>query len=696
MHKQKYKRKKVFLTSDVYLPRDISWLHFNARVLQEAMDERVPLIERIRFIGIFSNNLDEFFKVRYATIKRMGQLSKRGGRELGDVHPTELLNRLTEIVKQQQADAQNIYDRLTESLEGEGIRIIDEKRLTPNQKDFARKYFIEKVSPSVFTILLSEDRPFPHLRDKSIYLSIKLSYRDREKKPLLALIEIPSELVGRFIEMPGRGKRTIMYLDDLIRYNLRYIFFIHGFDGVTAHTIKFTRDAELDIESDVSKSFLDKMVSSLRDRRTGDPVRFVYDAKIPGDVIDMLISRLDLDNFDSIIAGGRYHNKKDLIDFPSAGHPELTYKPMPPLPHPDLNLEQSLLEVIARKDILIFLPYHTFSNIIRLLREAALDEQVEEVKITLYRLAENSRIISALINAAKNGKKVTVVMELQARFDEENNIRWTEKLKQEGVNVVFGVSGLKVHSKIILIRRREGKKLKNYVSAGTGNFNEKTARIYTDYHLFTSDERITKEIVRLFTFFDANYKVFKNKHLLISPFSFRSGITKCIDAEIENAKAGKEASIILKLNSLCDTAIIDHLYEAGRAGVKIRLIIRGICSLIPGKPGLSENIECISIVDRYLEHSRVFAFHNNGNPKMYISSADIMARNIEYRVEITVPIYDESIKSQIFDHLEILWSDNVKARNIDARGSNGYRKNNSPEVRAQYDLYDYIKKQLSE
>jgi polyphosphate kinase len=686
------KRKKVYLNEDVYLPRDISWLHFNARVLQEAEDERVPLIERIRFLGIFSNNLDEFFKVRYATIKRMGQLAQTGGRELGGVTPIELLSRMTTLVKSQQERAQAIYDELVEALNTHDIRIIDEKQLTPTQKKFARQYFIEKVSPSVFTLILSDDRPFPQLRDKSIYLSIKLSSKDASVKPTFALIEIPSDLVGRFIELPGRGKRNIMYLDDLIRFNLRYIFFTHSFDYISAHTIKFTRDAELDIESDVSKSFLDKMVDSLKDRRTGDPVRFVYDASIPQDEIQMLLSRLELDNFDSIIPGGRYHNKKDLIDFPAAGHPELTYDQLPQLYHPDLNLEKSLIDVIAQKDVLLFFPYHTFSYLIRFLREAALDTRVEEVKVTLYRLADNSRIISALINAAKNGVKVTVVMELQARFDEEANIRWAEKLEEEGVNLVFGVSGLKVHSKIILIRRREANgKLKNYVSVGTGNFNEKTSRFYTDYHLLTSDVRVTREVSKLFTFFAANYKVYKNKHLLLSPFSFRKQITNKIQREIQHAQQGNDAHIWMKVNSLCDTGIIQELYRASEAGVKIRIVVRGICSLIPGKPGLSENIECISVVDRFLEHSRVYCFHNAGQEEMYISSADIMARNIDYRIEVTTPIYDDNIRKQITDHFEILWSDNVKARYIDVDGNNHYRTNDYPPVRAQTDLYTYLK-----
>lgn len=687
------KKKKVFLTSDVYVPRDISWLHFNARVLQEANDPSVPLIERMRFLGIFSNNLDEFFKVRYATIKRMIQLGQAGGRELGGVKPKELLNKLTDIVRAQQDLAERIYNSLINELDENGIRIIDEKQLTLKQRDFVRRYFIEKVSPSVFTLLLSEDRPFPHLRDKSIYLFIKLKRRDGSA-PKLALIEIPSDLVGRFIEIPSRGRRTVMYLDDLIRHNLRFIFFTHRYDTVSAHTIKFTRDAELDIESDVSKSFLEKMTESLQSRHTGDPVRFVYDSTIPDDVIGMLLHRLELDNFDSIIAGGRYHNKKDLIDFPAAGHPELTYEELPPVSHPDLNLEVSLLDVIAKKDVLIFLPYHTFSNIIRLLREAALDERVEEVKVTLYRVARDSRVVSALINAAKNGKRVTVVIELQARFDEENNIRWTEKLKQEGVNVIFGVSGLKVHSKIILIRRREEGKLVNYASIGTGNFNEKTARIYTDYHLFTSEKRITKEIQRLFVFFEANYKVFKNKHLMISPFTFRPGIIAAIEREIGFAKAGKLAEIKMKVNSLCDTGIIQKLYEASQAGVKVRIIVRGICSLIPGIPELSENIECISIVDRFLEHSRIYSFRNNGKESVFISSADVMARNIDYRIEVTVPIYCENIRNQLKDHFEILWSDNEKARNITPGGENSKRKSNKASIRAQYALYDYVKNML--
>lgn len=689
------KQKKIYLNEDVYVPRDISWLHFNARVLQEAENNDVPLIERIRFLGIFSNNLDEFFKVRYATIKRMGQLAKTGGRELGSVSPVELLNRMTSLVIQQQRKAQTIYDSLVLELEKHDIRIVDEKQLTPKQKDFARSYFIEKVSPSVFTLILSDERPFPHLRDKSIYLSIKLSHHDKTKEPTLALIEIPSDLVGRFIELPGRGKRNIMYLDDLIRFNLRYIFFTHSFDYISANTIKFTRDAELDIESDISKSFLEKMVHSLKDRRTGDPVRFVYDASISKDVISMLLNRLDLDNFDSIIPGGRYHNKKDLMEFPAAGHPKLTYPQLPQLNHPDLNLEKSLIDVIAQKDVLLFFPYHTFSYLIRFLREAALDPRVEEVKVTLYRLADNSRIISALINAAKNGVKVTVVMELQARFDEEANIRWTEKLKQEGVNLVFGVSGLKVHSKLILIRRREADgKLKNYVSSGTGNFNEKTARFYTDYHLLTSDRRITREIFKLFTFFEANYKVYKNKHLLLSPFSLRKGLSHKIEREIMHARAGKPAFIRLKLNSLCDTGIIKDLYRASEAGVDIRIIVRGICSLIPGKPGLSENIQCISIVDRYLEHSRVYHFCNAGQEEIYISSADVMARNIDYRIEVTTPIYDENIRTQITDHFAVLWSDNVKARYIDSNGENRFKTNDLPPVRAQMALYEYVKNQI--
>lgn len=679
-----------------YINRDLSWLEFNARVLQEAADPSVPLIERWRFLGIFSNNLDEFYRVRYASIKRMSQMGKSKSleRDLAGFSPEDLLHEITDIVRRQQMEGQRIHDELVQRLAEEDIMIIDEKGLTQGQKEFVRAYFVEKVSPSVFTLMITDMAKLPELKDKSIYLAIKIVQKKDPDHPRYALIEVPADLIGRFIELPKYGKKYIMYVEDLIRYNLNYIFFIFEFDHIEAHVVKITRDAELDLDNDLSKSFLEKMAKSVRHRRSGDPVRLIYDRDISSDLLQYLVERMELDSFDSLIAGGRYHNKKDYIKFPNVGGPELENPALPPLHHPDLDLNRSLLEVIKKKDVLLFLPYHTFSYYIRFLREAAIDPKVRKIRITLYRLASKSRIISALINAAKNGKEVTVVIELQARFDEENNIRWTQELKQEGVRVIFGVRGLKVHSKVTLISRLENGKLKDYAAIGTGNLNESTARIYTDYHLLTSDRKITKELGMLFDFFDSNYLVQKYEHLLVSPHYTRSGFCQLINREIENAKNGLPAGIWIKMNSLSDLDMIDKLYEASQYGVKVKLIIRGICSLIPGKKGLSENIEVISIVDRFLEHTRLFIFANGGEAAYYIGSADWMKRNIDYRVEVTVPVYSKSIQKELMDHFEICWNDNVKARWQGEKTSNTYRNDGKKPLRAQLALYDYHKKKL--
>jgi polyphosphate kinase len=678
--------------------RDISWLDFNARVLQEADDASVPLIERMRFLGIFSNNLDEFFRVRYAAVKRATLVKGKGlgiKEELGGESPNKLLRNITEKVIAHQRRAQEIYEHLLEELDKEGVSVVDETNLTPGQQDFVRRYFIDKVSPSVFTIILSPDRPFPELRDKSIYLAIKLMKYDRPDEPMYALIEIPSDLIGRFIVLPKYGKHFIMYLDDLIRFNLRYIFFIFDFDHIEAYTIKITRDAEMDLDNDVTRSFMEKITRGLRDRRTGDPVRFVYDKGITQDLLQALMGRMAIDHFDSLIAGGRYHNKKDYMKFPNVAGKHLEFDRLEPLNHPDLDLERSILNVVRQKDVMLFLPYHTFSYLIRFLREAAIDPQVTEIGVTLYRLAERSRIISALVNAAKNGKKVTVVIELQARFDEEANLHWTQVLRQEGVNIIHGVPGLKVHSKIALVTRQNGDSTEYFASVGTGNFNEATSRVYTDYHLLTADKRITLEIRNLFQFFQANYQVHTYEHLVLSPFKTRTALEELINKEMAAAKKGKPAGITLKMNSLSDIELVNKLYDASKAGVKIKLIIRGICSLIPGVPGLSENIEAISVVDRFLEHSRVFVFENKGNPRYFISSADFMLRNLDHRIEVTAPIYAPHLQKQLQDHLDIIWKDNVKARLHNAEaGENTYRKIAGPRIRSQYALYEYVQKQL--
>ena len=679
-----------------YINRDLSWLQFNERVLQEASDESVPLIERWRFLGIFSNNLDEFYRVRYAAIKRMSLLAnKKTEAELAGYKPADLLHEITDKVMMQQKQAQDIHQTLVGLLEKEDIVIPNENQLSTKQREFVRKFFIDKVSPAVFTLMIDHMERLPELKDKTIYLAIKIVKNDEADKPRYALIEVPSDLIGRFIELPRYGKRYIMYLEDLIRYNLRYIFFIFEFDHIEAHVVKITRDAELDLDNDLSRSFLEKMARSIRHRRTGDPVRLIYDKDISADLLQYLVERMDLDNYDSLIAGGRYHNKKDYIKFPNVGGPELENPVLEPLMHPELDLNKSLFSVIRKKDVLLFLPYHTFSYYIRFLREAAIDPQVRSIKITLYRLADKSRVISALINAAKNGKEVTVVIELQARFDEENNIRWTQELKQEGVRVIFGVSGLKVHSKVCLISRKEGNRLKEYAAIGTGNLNESTSRLYTDYHLLTTDKRITQELGQLFGFFEANYLVFSYEHLIISPHYTRSRFCQLIDNEIRHAKNGLPACIKIKMNALSDLSMIDKLYEAGQYGVKIKLIIRGICSLIPGKAGLSENIEAISVVDRFLEHTRLFIFENAGEPKVFIGSADWMRRNLDARVEVSTPIYSPALQKELMDHFDIIWSDNVKARYQSAENANAYRHEPGKKpVRSQIALYEYTEKLL--
>ena len=689
-------------TKNTYVNRELSWLKFNARVLQEAADEKVPLLERLRFAGIFSNNLDEFFKVRYATVKRVA-MNESSDKELG-VHAKELLEEITKEVIQLQDESLSIINTITEELEKEQIFIVNEKTLLPEHEAFVNTYFYDKVRPALFTIILNDLEKFPQLKDDVAYLAVKMTLKEDEKasgvqkffsskaykeKIQYALIELPTTL-NRFIELPQIGdKHYIIMLDDVIRFCLHLIFSIFNYESLSANMIKITRDAELDIDDDLSKSFVEKISSSVEDRRKGAPVRFVYDKTIDKDTLHFLIEKMGIVNTDSVIPGGRYHNRRDYMSFPSLGRTDLTYAPIHPLPVKGLTSEESLLKKIAEKDYLQFTPYHTFSNIIWFLREAALDPKVKSVKITIYRLAKNSQVVNSLINAVKNGKKVTVQIELQARFDEESNIRYAEQLKAEGVKLIFGVRGLKVHSKICVIEREEGKGIKRYGFISTGNFNESTAKVYTDYTLFTANQDILKEVNKVFNFFETNYNIQKYKHLIVSPHYTKKILKQLIEEEIKNAKAGKEAYIKLKMNNITSYKMIDKLYEASRAGVKIQMIVRGICCLVPGIEGMSENIEVISIVDKFLEHPRLFIFGNNGNPKVYISSADWMTRNISFRVEVGCPIYDETIKQELIDTFEISWADNVKARVIDQAQDNHYRPHTLPAHRSQVALYEY-------
>jgi polyphosphate kinase len=675
-----------------YINRELSWLQFNERVLQEAADESVPLIERFRFLGIFSNNLDEFFKVRYATVRRIVEAGKGGKSELG-IKASELLEIITQVVIKQQSKSLDILANIGQKLENEGIFFVDETKINKEHHDFIKNYFIQQVSPALVTIILNDSLELPVLKDISAYLAVKMELTNEQKQ--FALIEIPKSM-DRFIVLPSiGGKSYIMILDDLLRYCLDDIFNIFNYTSITANMIKITRDGELDFDSDLSKSFIEKLSNSVKDRQIGDPVRFVYDKTIDEETLVYLMSKMGIESKDSVIPGGRYHNRRDYVDFPSLGRTDLLYKKITPLQVKGLSIQNSIFSSIAQKDYLLHTPYQTFSYVVKFLREAALDPDVKSIKITIYRLAQISHIASSLINAAKNGKKVTVVIELRARFDEQANIDYAQQMQDEGVNLLFGVPGLKVHSKICVIEREEENALRRYGFISTGNFNESTAKIYTDFTLFTANQKILKDVNMVFNFFDTNYRIYRYKHIITSPHYTKSRIFTLIDTEIENVKAGKPAFIKLKLNSISSYKMIDKLYEASRAGVKIQMIVRGICCLVPGVKGMSENIEVISIIDKFLEHTRMYVFCNDNDTKVYISSADWMTRNIDNRVEVSCPIYQNDIKKELLDIFDICWSDNVKARVIDSSKSNDYRKNSKDKVRAQFELYDYFKEKLN-
>lgn len=690
-----------------YIDREKSWLSFNARVLQEAADPTVPLLDRLRFLGIFSNNLDEFFRVRFAAIRRLIQTGQTGEKLLG-TPAQQLIKDITSVVIKHQAESLKILSIIEKELEKEGIFIINESEITQEQENFVRDFYIQKVSPALVTIILNDLAEFPLLKDTSGYLAVKLVMKNEikestflglkktKKEVRYAVIEIP-KTINRFVVLPSvHDKQYIILLDDVIRYNLHSIFSIFDYESISAHMIKITRDAQLEIDSDLSKSFVEKISESVRDRRIGEPVRFVYDQKIDKDTLAFFLEKMQIDSKDSVIPGGRYHNRRDYMDFPNLGRFDLLYQSRTPLPVEGLNLEGSMLQKIAEKDYMVHAPYQSFSYLIKFLREAALDPKVQSIKITLYRLAKNSQIISSLINAAKNGKRVVVQIELQARFDEASNISYAEQMQQEGIELIFGVKGLKVHSKVCVIERLEDKKVKRYGFISTGNFNESTAKVYTDVTLFTCHSQILKDAAKVFDFFEVNYRVHRYKNLVVSPHYMRNKMYKLIDREIMHALNGKETYIHLKMNSLSDYRMIDKLYDASRAGVKIKLIIRGICCLIPGVAGMSENIEAISIVDSYLEHTRIFIFGNNQKPEVYISSADFMTRNIDARVEVTCPIYDEDIKQELMDIFSLGWKGNVKARLHSEQLDNKYRKRNPNDriFRSQLETYNYYRDKL--
>lgn len=676
-----------------YINREISWLSFNERVLQEAEDKTVPLIERLKFLGIFSNNRDEFYRVRVATVRRLAKLGRKAMYIYGE-DPRELLTRLQRRVIEQQQKFEDIYQELLKELADNNVFIINEKQLTAEQQTYVHDHFVSEVMPTLFPIITDDSKPFPFLKDKASYLYLKLNEIKDPRKNKYALIEIPSRIISRFIIIPSKGnKHFVMLLDDVIRFNTDLIFEVFGLRTVEAYNIKLTRDAELDIDNDVSKSMIEKMSKSLKARKQGQPVRFVYDAAMPNDMLRYIMRKLGMAKKDNAIPGGRYHNFKDFINFPNLGEKKLVYDHPAPMEHKYLtDQKQTILTVLRTKDVLLHYPYHTFNHIVNLLREASIDPIVESIKITLYRMADSSRIANALINAVKNGKKVTVLVELQARFDEENNIYWAKKLNEEGARVIYGVPGLKVHSKLFLITTKEKGKEMRYAHIGTGNFNEKTARIYTDFGYLTSNKEIANEVAKVFEFYENNFKVSQFKHLAVAPFFMRSAFTQLIDNEIKFAKKKKKAAIFLKLNSLVDREMVDKLYEASRAGVKVTLIVRGACSLVTEVDGWSDNIKAYSLVDKYLEHARIFIFNNGGNEKIYLSSADWMSRNLDSRSEVAVPIYNEEIRKQIKDIVNIQLSGNTKLRIIDRYQENAYKKQQKGEkkVRVQDEIYNYL------
>lgn len=671
--------------------RDLSWLTFNERVLQEAQDKSVPLIQRLRFLGIFSNNQDEFIKVRVANLVRIAQLKGKNIPILsGGYTAKELLPMINMQVSESQKKFMQTYTDILSEMEKHGIYIINEKQLNKKQKEFCRSYFSAVVSPQLVPLVLRKSTQKPFLRDNNIYHAIKMT-AGKNSTPRYAIIQIPvNSSCPRFVVLPSAQNRNdIIFLDDIIRLCLDEIFFMFSYKEISAYTFKLMRDAQLTLDDDISKSLVEKMEVGLQKRMHGQTVRLIYDRQMPTDLLDIISSKLNLKGEGELDAGGRYHLMRDLMKFPKV-NPKLESVSPKPLNHPDIKSSSSILKIINRKDILLNYPYHTFNHFIDFLREAAIDPKVDSIYITLYRTAEKSKVINALINAAKNGKKVVVLMELLARFDEEQNVAYSEMLQKEGVKVIHGVPGLKVHSKLVLVQRKD----KGYVYVGTGNFNESTAQIYSDFGLFTSNSQIVSDALTVFDFFENTHKHFSCKLLIVSPYYMRKQFTDMIKREIKNAQTGKKAFIYAKINRLTDDEIIKQLYKASQAGVEIRLIVRSDCSLQPQMKALSENIKVISIVDRYLEHSRLFISHNGGDEKVYIMSADWMTRNLNRRVEVGVPILDNKIKKTLKDVFNIQWSDNVKARDLSIFGRNEYveRGDNTP-CRSQSVLYDYYRKE---
>jgi polyphosphate kinase len=685
------------------IPRDISWLSFNERVLQEASDPSVPLAERIKFLAIHSSNLEEFFRVRVAALKRMVLLKGKKANFYFEEQPEAILERIQTIVLRQQNEFNTIWQGIVTQMASQQVFLKDDVSLTARQKTFVRNYFDQEVASSVIPLLIEDLPALPYLRDKSLYLGVVMHKKQDPMDHKLALIEIPSDIHGRFLRLPSRASEThIILLEDVIRFNLPYIFSFFDYDQFEAYIFNVTKDAEFDIDNDLSSTLVQKIKKGLKNRRKGKAVRFGYDKQMHSGLLQFLIKNLHLSQKDNIIPGEKIHNFRDFMELPGL-LPFKSTRNQPPFIHPDFSGKRRVTDVILKKDVLLSLPYHSYVTVIDLLREAAMDPDVETIELTAYRLASNSKIINALINAVRNGKQVTVMIELRARFNEQANLEWKERLEEEGVKTLIDLPDKKVHAKVCIIKKRIHNKLVSYGFIATGNLNEKTAKIYGDFYLLTANQTVMADVARLFRYLGSSDPqnetyLLKCKQLVIAPTNMREHFINCIDQEIQAAKTGRKSGITLKLNSLSDDLLIQKLYEAAHAGVPIRMIVRSICSSNTHFKKFKKNMLAISIVDEYLEHGRVFIFHHGGKHTTYISSADWMVRNLQHRLEVAVKIQDSSLKKTLRDILEIQLSDNVKARILDSSLENKYihGSEKQKEIRSQMEIYNYLKKQADD
>jgi polyphosphate kinase len=684
------------LTHKKTIVRDISWLSFNSRVLQEAADDSVPLKERIKFLGIFSNNLDEFFRVRVAGLKKMIELGSKAKMHL-EVDPQNILDEIQEKVLTQQREFERIWKEILRELKKEKIHLVNDKKLSISQQKFVLDYFNEEVRSYIIPLMIESLHQFPVLNDKSIYLACRLSKQDRTIPQRFALVSVPTKHLSRFLILPSKSdEQHVILLEDVIRFCLPNIFSFFGYDKFSSHIIKVTRDAEIDIDNDVSGSLIQKIQKGLKNRKKGKPVRFVYDKEIEPALLAYLVKRLGLTHNENMIPGGSVHNYKDFINFPDSVFTQKSLRKKP-FTHPLLKNTNSVTSVVMEKDVMLHFPYHSYDSVIDFLREAAIDPEVVSIKITCYRLASRSKVINALTNAVRNGKQVTAMLELRARFDEEANLEWKEELEEAGVKVLIGVQNLKVHAKLCLIKKRVNNVTTHYGFISTGNLNEKTARLYGDHCLLTSDRNLMADVNRIFTYLEnpaLRIGLLKAcKLLMVSPISMRRQITFLINKEIKFARQKKPAGITLKLNSLSDRLLIEKLTEAAKAGVAVNLIIRGICCMFTENKKFKIPVQAVSIIDEYLEHARVMIFENNGDPKVYISSADWMVRNIDHRIEVACPVLEKGLKNELINIVNIQLSDNMKARELDNDLSNQYiNPRNTKKIRSQIEIFNYLNK----